>query len=168
VSLRVTCRFTSARLLLSISILLAAAAPTVAQDALAKMRAQYAAEPNPVAKAKLLAKLGSREMNLVHNLLNDGEADKALAALEQYRDEVRDTTQSLLATGADASRHPNGFKELQISLRDSIRRLGDLILSSHQDVRPDFRALHSELEAAQNSLIDALFPTEEPKHRSAK
>ena len=163
-----TTRFILARLLLSISVLLAVSASAAAQDALAKMRAQYAAETNPVAKAKILAKLGSREMNVVHSLVNEGDADKALAALQQYRDEVRDTTQALLATGADASRHSSGFKELQISLRDSIRRLDDLILSSHQDARPDFRAVHSDLETAENSLIDALFPVHEPKHRSAK
>jgi hypothetical protein len=168
VSFRVTSRFTSAGLLFTISILLAAAAPAAAQDALAKMRAQYAAETNPVAKARILAKLGPREMNVVRSLVSDGDEDKALAALGQYRDEVRDTTRTLLATGIDASRHSNGFKELQISLRDSIRRLDDLILSSHQDVRPEFRAVHSDLESDENSLIDALFPVQEPKHRSAK
>jgi hypothetical protein len=168
VSLRVTSRFTSAGLLFSISILLFATAPTAAQDALAKMRAQYAAETNPVAKAKILAKLGSREMSVVRSLVNDGDEEKAMVALGQYRDEVRDTTRLLLATGTDASRHSSGFKELQISLRDAIRRLDDLILSSQQELRPDFRAVHADIENAQNSLIDALFPTEEPKHRNTK
>ena len=157
-----------ARVLLSASMLLAAVASAVAQDPLVKMRAEYAAKTNPVDKAKVLAKLGSRELTAVRALLNMGEDDKALAALERYRDAVRDTTQALSALGVDASRRSGGFKELQISLRVSIRRLDDLILSLQQDVRPSFRAVRSDLETAENSLIDALFPVREPRRpRSA-
>ena len=66
-------------------------------------------------------------------------------------------------TGIDAVRHSGGFKELQISLRTSLRRLDDLIFSVPQDLRPAFRAARSDLETAENSLIDALFPVRAPK-----
>ena len=157
-----------ARVLLSVFVTLATFSSAGAQDALLKMRAEYAAESNPVDKAKILAKLGSRELAAVRAHLNEGDEAKALAVLEQYRDAVRDTAQALSATGVNASRRPSGFKELQISLRVSIRRLDDLILSLQQDSRPLFRAVRSDLETAENSLIDALFPAPEPRRsRSA-
>lgn len=160
-SLRLTSRF------IPVGIALSLLAPLArAEDTLAKMRAQYAAESNPVDKAKILAKLGPREMTAARDLFNGGDADKGLAALKQYRDEVRDTTQALIASGIDATRHPNGFKELQISLRGDLNRLDDLILSAHQDLRPDFRAVRADFESAQNSLIDALFPA--PKSKRVK
>ena len=147
---------------------LAAFSSAGAQDALLKMRAQYAAETNPVDKAKILARLGSRELAAVRAHLNDGDGEKALAVLEQYRDAVRDTAQALTALGVNASRRPSGFKELQISLRVFIRRLDDLILSLQTDLRPWFRAVRSDLESAENTLIDALFPAPEPRRsRSA-
>jgi len=146
--------------------LLTLAGSAVAQDAVDKMRSQYAAEGNPVDKAKILAKLGPREMTAVRSLFNSGDADKGLAALKQYRDEIRDTTQALVASGIDATRHPSGFKELQISLRGDLNRLDDLILSLHQDLRPDFRAVRADLEVTQNTLIDTLFPA--PKSKRAK
>ena len=147
------------RTLLSAVLLLTFAAATRAQDAtLVKMQAQYAAETNPVDKAKILAKLGSREMTAIRNLSNAGDDAQALAALQKYRDAVRETTRALAATGADASRHSGGFKELQISLRMFLRRLDDLMFSLQQDVRASFRSVRTDLEADENGLIDALFP----------
>jgi hypothetical protein len=145
--------------LLPAFLLLAAVVTAHAQDAtLLKMRAQYAAETNPVNKAKILAKLGPREMTAIRNMSNAGDDDQALAALEKYRDAVRETRRALAATGVDASRHSGGFKELQISLRMFLRRLDDLMFSVQQDVRASFRSVRADLEADENALIDALFP----------
>jgi hypothetical protein len=152
---------------LLLSFLLAAAVSVAADDSLTKMQAQYAAETNTVDKAKILAKLGPRELSVARDWIKAGDSDKALSELRQYSDSVRQTTDALVASGIDASRHAAGFKELQISLRDSLRRLNDLILSSHQDLRPDFRSVRTDLEAAQNALIDALFPAPPPKPSGA-
>jgi hypothetical protein len=59
---------------------------------------------------------------------------------------------------ADAERKPAGFKELQISLRETIRRIDDLILTLEVDKRPFFRAVRNDLFMDQNELIDKLFP----------
>ena len=159
----VTTRSILARVLFSLLLILAVVSPAGAQDALLKMRAEYAAESNPVDKAKILAKLGSRELAAVRAHLNEGDEEEALVVLEQYRDAVRDTAHALSALGINASRRPSGFRELQISLRVSIRRLDDLILSLQLDSRPLFRAVRSDLETVENSLIDALFPVQEPR-----
>ena len=152
------------RILLSAGLLLAVAGSIAhADDKLIKMRAQYAAEDNPVKKAKILAKLGSREFADIRNSVKNDQDGQALATLEQYRDAVMSTTDALMGAGIDPVRHSGGFKELQISLRTSIRRLDDMILSLEQSVRPSFRAVRSDLETAQNSLIDALFPVRNPK-----
>jgi hypothetical protein len=164
VLVRIASRSIAVRTLLAAAIVASFAVSTVAQDKkLTKMRAEYAAEDNPVKKAKTLAKLGPREITAIRDLVKDGKEDQALASLEQYRDTVMTATDALVHTGIDAVRHSGGFKELQISLRTSIRRLDDLILSVQQDLRASFRAVRSDLETAQNSLIDALFPVRTPK-----
>jgi hypothetical protein len=163
VSGRIGSRFLVLHALLSAFILFASAGSAAAQDALAKLRAEYAAQTNPVDRAKTLAKLAPHEMTAARGFLKAGDDDKTLAALEQYRDAVVATSRALIATGVDASRHSGGFRELQISLRMFIRRLDDLILSLQQDDRPAFRAVRADLEMAQNSLIDALFPESHPK-----
>jgi hypothetical protein len=143
---------------LAIVPLPAASQAPVEDEELLEQRAEYAEETDPVDKAKILAKMGSREMTYVRNLLREGYDEKGLEILERYRDALRQTTDVLTAAGINAQRRPGGFKELQISLRQSIRRLDDLILSLQQDVRPWFRAVRSDMEATESVLIDALFP----------
>lgn len=112
-----------------------------------------------MAKAKILAKLGRFE---VDGAREDWKADKeeqSLADLEHYRDQVEITIQALKATGVNAEQHPAGFKELQISLRQTIRHIDDLILQLPDDKRPWFQAVRSDLANSQNSLIEALFPS---------
>ena len=151
------------RVLLVVSVVLALAGSAAAQDPLAQMRAQYVEETKPVDKAKVLAKLGSREMNAIRDLVKAGDDEQALAALQQYRNWVRDTTQALVSSGIDAQRHSGGFKELQISLRMFLRRLDDLLFTLQQDTRTAFRAVRTDLEADEGLLIDALFPPRTPR-----
>jgi hypothetical protein len=149
-------------------MLAACAVCAAAQDALVKQRAAYAAEPTLVGKAKILAKLGPRELAAAQARLNAGDQEQALAILAHYRDAVRQTTGALIASGIDAAGHPAGFKELQISLRATTHRLDDVVLSLDQDDRPRFRAVHSDLEAAQNTLVDTLFSIREQTRKKSE
>ena len=135
------------------------AAAVQGEDARSKFQAQFDAESDPVRKAKLLARLGPLEMNEARAELRADNDEQALATLEHYNDEVRKTAEALTATGVDAQRHPAGFKELQISLREFVRHLDDLIFSIALDKRQWFQAVRSDLSATQNLLFDALFPT---------
>ena len=71
---------------------------------------------------------------------------------------VKATVGALNAMGVNAERKPAGFKELQISLRETIRRIDDLILTLEVDKRPFFREVRNDLFMYQNELIDDLFP----------
>jgi hypothetical protein len=141
--------------------------PLAAQDRLAEELAKYQHEADPVRKARALAKLGDEQVDLAKRQLRaDLEVD-SLHTLEQYRDEVRETVTSLNAMGVDAERKPAGFKELQISLRETIRRIDDLILTLNVDKRPFFREVRNDLFMTQNRLIDELFPRK-PERNSPK
>jgi hypothetical protein len=74
---------------------------------------------------------------------------------------------ALNGMGVDAERHPGGFKELQISLRETIRRVDDLIFGLEVDKRQFFRPVRNDLFTDQNVLIDELFPRR-PEHGSSK
>jgi|SRR5579862_6009385 len=132
-------------------------APLAAQDRLADDLAKYQHEPDPVRKSRALARLGDEQIELAKKLLKEDEV-ASLHTLEQYRDEVHDMVATLNGMGVDAEKKPAGFKELQISLRETIRRVDDLILTLEVDKRPFFRAVRNDLFADQNALIDKLFP----------
>lgn len=129
------------------------------QESRAKYEAQYQVERDPVAKAKILAKLGHYEVEQARADLKADKDEESLADLEHYRDQVESTVQGLSALGVNAEQHPSGFKELQISLRETLRHIDELILQLPLDKKPWFQAVRSDLGNSQNSLIEALFPT---------
>ncbi len=144
----------------SMLLLLALCPLLVAQDPLAAALAQYQHETDAVRKARELAKFGGDQVELAKKQLKSGDEVGSLHTLEQYRDEVRETVAALKASGIDAEKKPAGFKELQISLRETVRRMDDLIFTLPVDKRPFFREVRTDLVTSQNDLIDALFPRE--------
>jgi hypothetical protein len=154
------------RIRIAVIAALALCAPLAAQDRLAEDLAKYQHETDPVHKARALAKLGDEQVDLAKRQLKDDEV-ASLHTLEQYRDEVHDMVAALQRLGVDAERKPAGFKELQISLRGSIRRIDELILTLNVDKRPFFRVVRNDLFTDQNELIDALFPRK-PDRNPAK
>jgi hypothetical protein len=129
-----------------------------AQDRMAEDLAKYQHEADPVHKARDLAKLGDEQVDLARRQMKGDQEVNSLHTLEQYRDEVHETVTALNGMGVDAERKPAGFKELQISLRETIRRIDDLILTLNVDKRPFFREVRNDLFMSQNQLIDELFP----------
>ena len=146
------------RMCTAVVVALALLMPLAAQDRLAVELTRYQQETDPVRKARALAKLGNDQIALARKQLKDGKDVASLQTLEQYRDEVQQTAAGLKATGIDAEKKPAGFKELQISLREIIGRIDDIILTLPVDKRPFFREVRSDLAKTQNDLIDALFP----------
>jgi len=146
---------------------LAICATLAAQDKLAENLARYQHEADPVHKARELAKLGDEQIDLAKKQLKAGEEVDSLHTLEQYSDEVRETVAALNAMDVNAKKKPAGFKELQISLRETIRRIDELIFTLNVDKRPFFREVRNDLFANQNQLIDKLFPRN-PEHNAPK
>lgn len=139
-------------------------APQQAPERLTKELAEYHEGGDPVHQAKIVAKLGSSQVEYAKSQLDAGDDVAALHTLQAYRDEVRETEKSLKDTGVNAEKKPAGFKDLQISLRESIRRIDDMILSMPVDDRPFFREVRTELANVQNELIDLLFPRQPGKN----
>lgn len=138
--------------------------PLAARDRLDKSLEKYQQETDPVHKARALAKLAKPQIDLARKQLNAGHDVASLNTLEKFRDECKETFAALKATGIDAQKKPNGFKQLQIAIRKSIYSLNDLILVLPTDKRIFFRAVRTDLENIQNQLIDALFPRPPKRH----
>jgi hypothetical protein len=147
-----------AKIRIAVIAALALCGSLAAQDRYAESLAKYQNETDPVRKSRALVKLGDEQVDLAKRQLKADDEVAALHTLEQYRDEVRDAVVALRGTGVDAERKPAGFKELQISLRETIRRVDDLILTLNVDKRPFFREVRNDLFTYQNEIIDDLFP----------
>jgi len=156
-----------------VAIVLAAASilgPVVCQDRVADLRSRLAHEPSPVNRAKLMPQLGDAEFAEIDSDVMQDKLPEALTVLETYRDEVESCDKALDALGQDALKHPGGYKQLQFSLRDSLRRLDAEIVNMTSDDQAPFVAVRQELGDLNRHLIEHLFgrgPAGKPDHPDA-
>jgi hypothetical protein len=141
-------------------------APLFSQTVLDDLRARYTHEPDPVRKAKLLPKLGDAEFLAVQKQLDAGSTDDALAAVREYRDQAQSCVTALDAKEPDPEKHSSGYKQLQISLRESIRRIDFIMANLTGDDQKPFRALRDDLEQLDQHVIKELFPRQPASDKS--
>jgi hypothetical protein len=136
------------------------ACATTAQDRLPDLHSRFARDSDPIHRAKLMPQLGEAEFLEINRSIQAGNFQGALALLHQYRDEVRWCSDALDAKKIDAEKHPNGFKQLQISLRESLRSLNDWLVSFTTDEQKPFLDVRNDLDQLNRHLIHEIFPNE--------
>lgn len=132
--------------------------PMYPQDRVAEFRSRFDREQDPVHRAKLMPYLGDVEFQEIKREVAEGKLSDALVILEKYRDETQSCEKDLDSRGIDAEKHPAGFKQLEISLRQSLRRLDDLLVGLPADDQKPFLAVRKELEQLNRHLVRELFP----------
>jgi predicted nucleic acid-binding Zn-ribbon protein len=121
-------------------------------------RAKFDHEADPVRKAKLLLPLGEAEFKDAEGALTNDKATESLDILKKYLDEAQSCEKALEEKFPDAEKHANGYKQLQISLRGSLRRLDAMIVGLNEDDRKPFVEIRGQLDEIDRHLIHMLFP----------
>jgi hypothetical protein len=145
---------------------------TMSPSATADLRARFAKESDPVRRARLIAPLGDAEFQEIKSEAAAGNYSEALEMIQQYRDQVQSCLKALEAKEPDPEKHPSGFKQIQMSLRASVRRVDEILVGLAGDEQKPFQDLRKELDQLDHRLIQELFPrqpaaeSEPPKPRS--
>jgi hypothetical protein len=134
-----------------------------AQDRLAGPLDLYKRETDPVRRAKIFPRLGAAQLDEMQRLVETGDYMKSGEMLEEYRDEVKSTFETLKATGVDAERKPGGFKELEIHLRKALKLIDDLVRRVPDGPRVPFQMARQDVIKVNRELIDLLFPRQPDK-----
>ena len=132
--------------------------PAVAQQTVAELQAHFDRENNSVKKAKLLAKLGDAQFEQARRAGKEGDNDAVDATMEKYRDNVRSALEALKKQHADAEKHSNGFRQMEIHLKEGIREVEDSMLAAPAPYKPPLQIVRQDLIAMDNELIELLFP----------
>ena len=135
--------------------------PALAQQShTAALRDKFTHETNPVHKAKDIQALGDAEFHDLQTELAAGKLSDALGILQQYRDELNSALKGLDATGLDPDKHSGGYKQLEISVRETLQRLDEALVPLTGDQQKPFLEIRKELDATDHRLIHELFPRE--------
>jgi hypothetical protein len=142
-------------ILLAVALL---ASFVLAQDRIAELRAKFDQESNPVRKAKLLPDLGDAEFDKIGADAANGDIAGALSLASRYRDQAQSCVKNLDATDVSADKHPNGCKQLQISVQESLRKLDAALRGMTADDQMQFANVRQDLAEMNEHLIEELFP----------
>ena len=147
-----------------------AIAPLAAQQyqTTEQWRARFEHEADPVHKAKLLLSLGDSEFKDAESALAEDKTTEALDILKKYTDEVQSCEKALDEKYPDAEKHATGYKQLQISLRGSLRRLDAMIVGLTEDDRKPFVEIRGQLDEIDRHLIQMLFPKQPSNDAAGK
>jgi hypothetical protein len=145
-------------------------APIAAQDfrTTDQLRAKFMHETDPAHQAKLLQPLGDSEFKDAQAAISDEKMPEALEIVKKYLDEAQTCDKALEAKYPAPEKHPGGFKDLQISVRESLRRLDSMIVGLSADDRTPLVEIRSQLEEMDRHLIQQLFPKDSTQSPKAK
>jgi hypothetical protein len=125
------------------------------------------AEQNPVKKAKDEIKLARLKLTQVQNAYSQGHFEEGAKHLSALVEAMKSSWKLLQDSGRKASKHSEGFRELDISLRESVRALEDLGRTvSYYDRAPLVDAAQ-QLDRMRDEVLHALFPEEKTRNRKS-
>ena len=120
-------------------------------------------ERNPVKKAKYEIRLARLKLLQAINAYSQGNVQGGQELLQAYRARVRNSWETLRASGRKAVRQPQGFRELEIALREERRFLEDLERHVSYADRDAVKQARREVDDIRNEVIRALFPRDKLK-----
>lgn len=136
------------------------------QRDLAKEKLQYDRADSAVRQAKALGKLGREEYTAARQAIDAGRIAESLQFLKDYNQQAIDTHAALLKTGVDPAKHSDGFRQLQISVRERERDLNALIRRVGFEQSQPFEELQKNLDGLNQKLIQELFPRRSPNKQT--
>jgi hypothetical protein len=132
--------------------------PSPARENEQKLQARLDRERNPVKKAKLEVRLGRLKLRQAFDAYDRGDFKGCWKLFDAYLERMQSAWTSLAASGRQASRKPDGFKQLDIALRESRRSLADFETRVTFAEREQVEKIKRQTEQLRSRVLDALFP----------
>ncbi len=122
------------------------------------LQAKFEREDDVVRRAKMMTKLSRADFHDISEQVAAGDNTDALTTLRQLVSDAQNCSIALDAREKNPEAHSNGFKQLQIATRESLRRLDDLTVGLTRDEQAPFLAVRKKLDQLNRHLIRELFP----------
>ena len=125
--------------------------------------ARLARETDPVNHAKLEIRLARVKLFQAIAAFDQGNIAGCRELLAGYLERLRSAWSTLQKSGRPAHKRPQGFKELDIELREDSRYLEDLKHRFPFTERESVEKVAHDVEDLRNEVLKALFPPLAPK-----
>lgn len=136
----------------------AADAVHAAQKRVAQRAAQFERETDPVRKARAFADYGDELLKLLREQLRAEQFDDALETLQLFQQGAVTAHKGLKESGINAERRSNGFRQMEILLRRSLRQIDEFSRVAPLDDRDRYAEVRRDVQQMNSELIQMLFP----------
>jgi len=120
-------------------------------------------EPNPVKKAKYEIRFANLKLEQARDAYEQRDVQLGSKLLEVFVEHMKTSWRILQESGRQAAKQPQGFKELDISLRQDVRLLEDLRHRVAYFDRGPVDKAAQEMERVRSEVLRALFPAAKPR-----
>lgn len=151
----------------NLMILSATPLPAPRRDSEESLLRRIEQQGNPVKRAKLEIRLGRLYLEGAIEAFERGELSAVYSRLDQYLETMQGAWTTLQNSGREAWRKPQGFKDLDIALREDDRALQDLLRRVPYDYRGPIEEVVQEAEALRAEVLKALFPQEDARKKKS-
>jgi hypothetical protein len=125
---------------------------------LQRERAKLQKETDPVDRAKIGVKISDILMADVSEAVRKSDYDDLEMQLTAYAETIEGAHRALVDSGRDAVKKPSGFKELEIALRQHVRKLDELSRMLNLQRRVPLEKTKDLASGIRDKLLKALFP----------
>jgi hypothetical protein len=119
----------------------------------------------PVERTKAYVQLSDILIRYVHSNIPRNDAEATRQWLEQYQEAILSARQTMLDSGRDAQRHPEGYRDLEIILRRHIRWLSDWRIGLVDQQRTPLDDTMKTATAVRGEMLQLLFAVFTPDPR---
>lgn len=152
----------------NLMILSASPLPASPRDSEESLLRRIERQGNPVKRAKLEIRLGRLHLEGAMEAFERGELNAVYSRLDQYLETMQGAWTTLQNSGREAWRKPQGFKDLDIALREDDRALQDFLRRVPYDYRGPIEEVTQKAQALRGEVLKALFPQEDARKKKSR
>ena len=148
-------------LMLLLTGLAATAAATTEEERakeLQRERTRLQKETDPIDRAKIGVKISDILVEDVGEAVREGNFEEMQIQLTAYAQTIESAHKELLDSGRNAVKKPGGFKELEIALRQHVRKFDELSRMLNLQRRVPLEQTKDLATGIRDKLLKALFP----------
>jgi hypothetical protein len=113
-------------------------------------------EPNLERRSERALQNAASAMDLARDAHRAGDSTKAGAALNEVKESVELSYESLVDAGKDPRRHPKYFKAAELKTRDLLRRLTDMSRAVSMEDRELVERVRTSVTEIHDNLINGI------------
>lgn len=129
-----------------------------AQEKLAGLQARFDHETNGKQKEKLFERVSDTQFAEAGRAAKQNDYQAVGLLMERYRDNLRETLSALKTGQPNAKKHPGGYRNLEIHVREGLRQIDEFLLVAPLEYRPPLTLVRTDVNNMEEELLRLLFP----------